>query len=148
MFVRLATSDAWVICRGLVIFLFVVVLGVAVAENQINTLTQQQDCVQVFNVRHGQTGIYTAYVLGNSYSVSAVYQVAKVMTNDTAIIVEVTGYSFAIPTYVYIDSKKIILQLDLWVKQFVEEAFRTKHTLEDYMREIRQRIAGYSRQFR
>ncbi len=148
MFVRLAASDAWVICRGLVIFLVVVILGVAVAENQINSLTQQQDCVQVFNIRHGQTGIYTAYVLGNSYSASLVYQVAQVITNDKAIIVEVAGHSFAIPTYVYIDSSKIIIQLNLWVKQFVEEAFRTKHTLEDYMREIRQQIAGYSRQFR
>ena len=148
MFIRQTSTDVQMICRGLMVLVVVIILGVTCAEKQLNSLTERQDFVEVLNIRHDKMGLYSVYVLGDGFSFSAVYPIAKISNNDRQIILEVTGQKLVIPTCIYIDSEKIVASLNVWFKQFVMEAFKTKHSLGVHGKELYEKIAVLIRQLR
>lgn len=146
MFIRLTSSDMATIYRGLAVLVLIVVLGVTTTEKQLNSLTQRQDYVQVFNMRLEKTGVYSAYLLGYGYSVSAVYPIAKITQTDNSILIDAAGQKITVPTCVYMDSSELTTWLEVWYRQFVDEAYKTKHSLEAYGKIIRKKIDALMQQ--
>lgn len=135
MFVRLARTDAVIIGRGLLALALIIVLGVATAESQLNTLTEQRDFVQVFNIRQETAGIYTAYVFGLKRSVSSVATVGTIANTGSTLLIGAAGHTLAVPTGVTIDFSDVLKTakywFTLWYGQFIAEAWRTKQELAD-----------------
>lgn len=148
MFCPLEYRDSIFIFRGLVILVVVVILGVAVTEQQLNSLTQRQDFVSVFNITYDQSGIYSFYILGASYQMRAVYPVGEIINGDKAITIKTINHEIIIPTYIEIDCKKELILLDLWAKFLVKEAFKFKWAVGLYVTTLHERINVYASQFR
>jgi len=147
MFINLSKPDILMISRGLVVLVVVIMVGVAAAETQLNSLTHQHEFAQSFCVRRDRQGVYSAYIFGNGGSVSAVYQIAEI-SNKREIIVDAAGYRVIIPTRFTLDYKEVLTLIKLWYKQFITEALNTKRTLERYMTEVYREADEYIRQFR
>lgn len=131
---RMAMVDVFILGRGFVALMVIVLLGVAAAENQLNDLTQRQDFVQVANIRRDEVdGVYSAYLLGSSYHVRTIYPVASISNTPHSFTLEVAGTRLTVPTVLCFDLQKANYWLALWHQQFVTEAFKTKQELESYL---------------
>lgn len=148
MLIRPASSEIAILCRGIIALMLVVLLGVSLAENQLNTLTQRQECVQFINIHRDKTGIYSFYLFGMEYSVRGVYNIARVTNNDRKIKIEANGYKLDLPTYLNINYSQIQSVLNMWHRQFVEEAIKFKHSLQDYVKEIKHSFQDYAKEFK
>ena len=123
MFCPLEYRDSILIFRGVVILVVVIILGVSVTQQQLNSLTQRQECVGAFTIPYDQSGNYSMYLFGSSYDVKAVYSVGKIVNGDKAVFIETMDYSMKIPTYIEVDCKKELVLLDLWAKLLVKRSF-------------------------
>lgn len=132
MLVRMAPADVLVICRAFVVMIIIVVLGVMMAESQMDTLTRKQDFVQVLNIRDEGMGNYEAYLFGYSRSFSAVYQMNGIDNGDQFIAVGPAANRIIIPTMLYIDASKSMCWLELWSNQFLQEAAKTARFFAHY----------------
>jgi hypothetical protein len=148
MFCPLVYRDAMVVFRGLLILAVVIILGVSVTEKQLNSLTQRQESVQAFHITHDRHGVYSIYLLGSSYTMSAAYTVGQIINNDKSIGIKTKNHSVTIPTYIVIDCKKELAVLNSWARLFVEKGFEYKSNLDLYITVIQQKINVYIRQFR
>ncbi|MBP2626378.1 MAG: hypothetical protein H6Q68_1089 [Firmicutes bacterium] len=148
MFCSLEYRDAIIVFRGLLILVVVIILGVSVSERQINSLTQRQDGVRVFSMNCDHRSVYSIYILGSSYNMSAVYSVGEIINNDKAIIIKTSHHHIVIPTYIEIDCKKAFILLDLWAKLLVDKGFDFKQSLELYLTGLPQRLNDYIEHFR
>ncbi len=148
MFIRLTSSEMVTIFRSLAILLVIVVLGVTTTEKQLNSLTQRQNCVQAFNLKREKTGVYSTYLLGYGYSFNAVYPIAKIDWAGNNLFIETAGQKIAVPTYIYLDSSKLVNWLNIWYKQFVDEAFKTKQSLELYCNIAHKKVDAFNGKIR
>ena len=137
MFFPLADRDSFIVFRSLLILVLVVILGVTVSERQLNSLTQRQETVSAFDIRCEYPGIYSIYILGSSYNMSAVYSVGEIINNDKAIIIKTANQSISIPTYIEIDCKKELILLDVGAKLLVDKGLNFKQSLQLYLKELR-----------
>jgi len=126
-----------IVFRSLLILVIVVMLGVSVSERQLNSLTQRQENVRAFNLDCDYRGVYSIYILGSSFTMSAVYSVGELINNDKAIIIKTANHTITIPTYVEIDCHRELIMLDLWAKLLVDKGIDLKHALELYLTEHR-----------
>lgn len=128
--IRLA--EATVVLRGLLVLMLLIVAGVNTAELQMNGLTRRQEIVQAFNVRQQDRGYYAFYLFGSSYLVQSNYPLAAINNTDAEIVVAAGTRQWEIPIRLYIDAAPAFVLLDLWSRQFSEEAVRTKVQLHAY----------------
>ncbi|MDD4601792.1 hypothetical protein SDC9_08981 [bioreactor metagenome] len=146
MFIRPTSAEMTLICRGVAAFLLVVVLGVSLAESQLNSMTKRNEFVQAINIKRDITGKYTAYLLGTEYSIRAVYDVARISANDRALAIEAAGHKFLIPKSINLSQFQALASI--WRQQFLDEALTFKQTFAGYLKEIRQKINLYLEQYR
>lgn len=147
MFYLLEYRDTIVIMRGLLILAIVILLGVSVAERQLNSLTQRHESVQVLNISSDPRGVYSIRLFGSSYTISAFYPVGEMINNDKAIIIKTKNHFFSIPTYLEFDCRKELAMLDVWARALIDEGFKCKQKLHSYLYEIQQKLNAYIRQF-
>lgn len=143
MFIRPVSSEILAIGKGLLILTIVILVGVSVAEKQLNTLTQRQDCVQVLNVKRDLNSAYSFYAFGESFNIRAIYPVVRILNNDDSIMIEAAGQKVEIPTYINIDSSKAANMYNVWHRQFMDEAFKCKSDFERYAREAARKVHTY-----
>ena len=148
MFCPLEYRDSVLIFRGVMILFFVVILGVSVTQQQLNSLTQRQEMLGNVSIPYDQNGIYSIYLFGLHYDVRAVYPVGKIISSDKSIQIKIMEYSMEIPTYVEVDCKKELSFLDFWIKVLVKEAFKCKQIMGLYVTMIHEKINVYVSQFR
>jgi len=138
MLLRLASSDALMMGRGLAALLVVILLGVVITENQLNNLTERQEFEQALNVRRDESaGVYAAYFLGNSYKLKALYPVARLSNTDNSLTVTAGKKQLTIPTVLYADLGQAEYWLALWRRQFVSEALKTRQALDKSFDQLR-----------
>ena len=126
-------AETTVVLRGLLVLVLLIVAGVNTAELQMNGLTRRQETVQAFNVRQQDRGHYAFYLFGSSYLVQSDYPLAVINNTDTEIVVAAGTRQWEIPTRLYINAAPEFALLDLWSRQFSEEAVRTKVQLHAYV---------------
>lgn len=148
MFCPLEYRDTLIIFRGLFVLAVVILVGVSVAEGQLNSLTQRQESVHALHITCDHSGTYSLYLLGSSYHIKAVYPVGEMINHDKGIIIKIANHSGIIPTKIDIDCKKELVLLDSWARLLVEEALKFKHALDSSIAEMEQRLHLYMRQFR
>lgn len=146
MFIRPRSTETATILRGVAALMIAVTLGVTLAENQLNNLTQRQEYVQAINLKRDTTGVYSFYLLGSEYSIRAVYNVARISHGDAEIGIEAAGHKITIPTV--IDWNYFEALSKLWRQQFIGEAFEFKKSFEGYLKEFRQKSSYYIEQYR
>jgi hypothetical protein len=137
VFCSLAYRDVLMIARGLIILVVVIALGLSVAEQQLNTLTQRQEFVRIFDINRNREGVYTMEVLGSDCSISAVYAIAEIKNQDASVSIKAPLVTWTIPKYLYIDCRKELA----WLTS------KMKH-LEKYLRQGWEITNVYLRQFR
>ena len=137
MFCSLAYRDVLMIVRGLMILVVVIALGLSVAEQQLNTLTQRQEFVRIFDISRNHEGVYTMEVLGSGCSISAVYAIAEIKNQDASVSIKTPLITWTVPKYLYIDCRKELA----WLTS------KMKH-LEKYLRQGWEITNVYLRQFR
>lgn len=148
MFCPLGYRDNILIVRGVIILVIIVIFGVAVTEQQLNSLTKRQDFVSVFNVTYDQSGIYSFYIVGANYQIRAVYPMGEIITSDRAVTLKTIHHKIILPTYLEINCEKELILLDLWAKLVVREAFEIKGILGETIRVLHEKINVYTSQFR
>lgn len=148
MFCLLEYRDSMVVLRGVVILALVIALGIGVAQEQLNSLTQRPDCIARVVIPYDQSGIYSLTLLGAIYQVQAVYPVGQIINGERAIVMKIMNGAIKVPTYIEIDCKKELRMLELWAGLLVKEAFICKSTVEGYVTIIHERINVYVSQFR
>jgi len=148
MFCPLDYQETGKIFRGFLFLIVIIILGVSIAEGQLNTLTHRQEYAYVFTVNSDSQGRYSIYLLGSSYNVNAIYSVGQFINNEEHIIIKTPYCSMSIPKYVEFDCKKELVLLELWAKLLVEELEKCKQTLNQYISFLQQRFNVYMRQYR
>ncbi|QDR80956.1 hypothetical protein [Sporomusa termitida] len=138
MFERVAASDAGIIARGLLILLTIIVIGVGVAEHQLGTLTQRPGQERFFYIGRNQEHVYSAYAFGYGLTLESVYSFGNIsLTEQRSLVLQVAERTITIPTQVKIDGGRIWYWLDIWHKQFVEEAVSAKQKISEYWHQTR-----------
>lgn len=141
MSIRHTSRETVIICRGIAVLLLMIILGVTLAEKQLNSLTQLNDNVQAINLKRDAEGTYFLYLMGSEYSIRAVCDIARIYNGDTEIYFKVGGYSLVAPKG--IDLNRIEELYKLWCQQFIAEAFAFKQKFLGYITEVRQELNGY-----
>ncbi len=135
MFVRITAVEIMPILKGMVALMLFIVIGVAAAEYQLNSLTLQSTHIRSFNIKRDQ-GIYSAHILGTSASFSAIYPIASLQHSERQIILKNNSCNLTIPTMILIDVQQSEYWLSRWRKQFVDEAYKTKENFLTYVSEV------------
>lgn len=132
MFSSLATNDVYRFLHGVIILLLIIIIGVVVAEHQMNSLTQWNHHVQFLNIRHNSYGVYSFYVFGQGYSVCAVYRIGDIYADGQKINIDLRGYNFNIPLRYQTDISKINLFWENFIHEFKSEAYYTKESFKAF----------------
>ncbi|MDR3565216.1 MAG: hypothetical protein P4N59_27785 [Negativicutes bacterium] len=149
MLLRLAAADAMILGRGLIVLLVVIALGVAIAEKQLNNLTQRQEHLQTASIRRdAAAGTYGLSLLGNDFRFKAIYPVAGLSNTKDSFTLSVGERRWTIPTVIYADLDEIEYWLQVWRRQFVAEVFKTKEALERYLLLLKPFLLDISRSIR
>lgn len=148
MFCLLDSQEAGKVFRGFLFLIVIIILGVSIAEGQLNTLTQRQESAYVFRVSSDSQGRYSIYLLGSSYNVTALYSVGQFINNEENIVINTAYCRMNIPKYMEFDCKKELVLLEVWAKLLVEELGKCKQTLNQYISFLEQRFNVYMRQYR
>lgn len=126
-------AETTVVLRGLLALVILIIVGVNTAEWQMNGLTQRHETVQAFNIKQQDRDYYAFYLFGYSYIVQSDYPLAMINNTDTEIVVVAGTGQWEIPLRLYIDAASGFALLDVWSKQFSEEAMRTKLQMQAYV---------------
>ncbi|HWQ61991.1 MAG TPA: hypothetical protein VN521_06745 [Negativicutes bacterium] len=137
MLSSLSSADTRQVGRGLLIFAVAIVIGVVAVDNQLSRLTARHDFGQVLNIRRDEAGYYHAYAFGQSCEVKAAYPVGTVTGGDGALTVAVAGHKLIVPTAARFELGEVVYWLEVWRRQFVAAALRTKQELAVYGEELR-----------
>jgi hypothetical protein len=137
MLLGLSAADTRVIGRGIAILCVAIAVGVVAVDNQLNRLTARHEFGQVLNVRREASGYYRAYIFGQSWGVRAVYPVGSITSGGDALTLEVGGRRLTVPTAVRVELDRAVFWLEVWRRQFVAAAVRTKQELGAYWDELR-----------
>jgi len=130
MFCPLDYEQTAKVFRGVLGLFLVIILGVYIAEGQLNGLTQRQECAYAFNVNCDSEGRYAIYLLGASYRVNAVYLVGEFINNKEEIIIKTSYSNINIPKYIEFDCKKELVLLEIWANLLMEECSKYKQSLD------------------
>lgn len=140
------SSDTVMVVRGFLLLILIVAVGVVIAEKQLNDLTLQEDSVKTLNIKRDEaSGVYVIYLLGSSYRLKGIYQLAKIDSQDNALIVASTGRDYTVPMVINIDFEQTRYWLTLWRRQFLREALQTKLTLTEYWLALEASISNSGR---
>ena len=142
MFIRLEPEDVSIIWRGLFLFLSFIIMGVTVAENQVNSLTQNQEIAKAFNFSQNK-GIYSGYMLGCEYSTSFILPVGKIYNTEQELVVEISNHTFIIPLRVQFNLSNVLALASEGHGKFINESFKTKQVFEKSLKRFREKI-GFS----
>jgi len=135
MFYLVAYKDFLFIIRGLLILVVVVVLGVSVAQQQLNTLTQRQEYVQVFTVTSISRDRYSFYLLGTQYMIKSFYLIGEISTSEQKMIVTIPPYTMTIPMQIEFDCQEELALLELWIRTLVQKMDQIRyHVYSRYVR--------------
>lgn len=137
MLLSLAAADRRILQRGLAILAVIVIAGVTVVETQMNRLTLRQEFVQVASLRRDADGYWRAYAFGASAGVRAVYPLGTITSTDRTLTAGVNGRSVTMPTVLYMNIDRPLYWLEVWRRQFVTEAFKTREELAVLLSELR-----------
>ncbi|WP_371370626.1 hypothetical protein [Sporomusa aerivorans] len=130
-------GDSGVIARGLLVLAAIVVIGVGVAEHQLNTLTQRPEQERFFYIGRDQEHVYSAYVLGHGLSLGNLYPLCTISRTDHTVVLRFDKYALVVPARVEINGVQVLHWLDIWRQQFVEEAFAVKKKIMEYWIELK-----------
>lgn len=139
MFIRLEPEDLSIIRRGLFLFLSFIIMGVTVAENQVNSLTQNQEIAKAFNFSQNK-GIYSGYMLGCEYSTSFILPVGKIYNTEQELVVEINNHTFIIPLRVQFNLSNVLALASEGHGRFRNESFKTKQVFEKSLKRFREKI--------
>ena len=135
MFVSLSKAEMKPLLQGIALCFTLIIIGVAAAEYQLNSLTLRHSHNQSFNLTN-QHGMYTIYVLWKSERFSALYSLASFEQSDGEIVLKHSQFSMTIPTMIQYNFEPIRHWPETWRKQFVAEAYKTKQSFLDYYHEL------------
>jgi len=117
------------------ILVVVVVLGVSVAQQQLNTLTQRQEYVQVFTVTSISRDRYSFYLLGTQYMIKSFYLIGEISTSEQKMIVTIPPYTMTIPMQIEFDCQEELALLELWIRTLVQKMDQIRyHVYSRYVR--------------
>ena len=133
--ISLSKAEMKPLLQGIALCFTLVIIGVAAAEYQLNSLTLRSSHNQSFNVTK-QQGIYTIYVLGKSERFSGLYAQADFKQSAEKIELKHNLFSVTIPTKIQYNFEPIRHWPETWRKQFVAEAYKTKHSFLGYYHEL------------
>ena len=136
-------EDRKKIIRGILAALFVVLIGISVADMQINSLTQKHEFGKLMNLRRDPREGYSAYVFGKSYPLGGVLPLADIRYAGGELMLTTSAFEFRIPFRRSWDVAQYTGWLSVWGKQFVSEAHRTKEALLAYISQICERADEY-----
>lgn len=142
MILSLSSADMRQVGRGLLMLAVAIVIGVVAVDNQLSRLTARHDFGQVLNIRRDEAGYYHAYVFGQSCEVKAAYPVGTVTGGAGALTVAVAGHKLTVPTAARFELGEAAYWLEVWRRQFVAAALRTKQELAVYGEELRPLVRG------
>lgn len=133
----MAAADRRILRRGLAVLVFVIAAGVTVVETQMNHLTQRREFAQVLNLRRETSGYYRAYLFGQSWGVRAIYPLGTIANNGRSVTLALGGGRITVPTVLAVDIDRTVYWLEVWRRQFVSEAFKTKEELAVLLEQLR-----------
>ena len=148
MFCPLEYRDRMLVLRGMAILVLVIILGIGVTQEQLNSLTQRPECIASVAIPYDQSGIYSLTLLGAGYQMRAVYPIGQIITSERTILIKAMNGAIQVPTYIEFDCKKELRMLELWARLLVKEAFVCKAMIGVYVTLIHERINVYVSQFR
>ena len=131
----LSKADMKPLLQGITLCFSLVIIGVAAAEYQLNSLTLRSFHNQSFNITN-QQGVYTVYTLGKSATFSAVYPLTAFEQRTGKIVLTHSQFSLTIPTTLQYNVEHLRHWPGTWRKQFVEEAYKTKASFLGYYYEL------------
>ncbi|MCM0760021.1 hypothetical protein M7775_15825 [Sporomusa sphaeroides DSM 2875] len=137
MFERVAANDIGIIARGLFILLAIIVIGVGLAEHQLTTLTQRPEQERFFYIGRNREDVYSAYAFGYGLTLGKIYPFVNISRTDHELVVHIANHAITIPAKIEIDGRFIGHWLDVWHRQFVDEAFAAKEQVLEYWNHIR-----------
>lgn len=137
MFERVAADDIGIIARGLFILLAIIIIGVGVAEHQLTTLTQRPEQERFFYIGRNREDIYSAYVFGYGLTLGKIYPFGYISRTYHEIVTNIASHSITIPAKIAIDETRVWYWLDVWYRQFVDEAFAAKEKVLEYWNHIK-----------
>jgi hypothetical protein len=137
MFCPLDYKDTLLIGRGLLILIVAIAVGVSVTEQQLNSLTEWQECIQIFDMSRENSGIYSLNILGYDYRLTAVIPVAEIVNQDMNIDIKTSAYTIYIPKIVNLDCRKELIWLTLQVKWLEKSIIEEWQKINVYIRQLR-----------
>lgn len=138
-------SESAIIFRGLAALLIVIVIGVNIAEMQLNRLTQKQSTVQAFNIQCQDTGKYFLYFLGDHYSMQSVYPLAAISNSEQEITFSVNQNRISLPVRVSVDATALFSGLNMVARQCTDAVLQAKIVCERYLYALRQKFRDFNR---
>ena len=123
------------IIRGVFIFSMCVIIGVAVAEHQVNQLTLSAPAVRSFNLTAAH-GVYSFSFMGREGRTSVLYQLGDLRHDKGALVFHNRHVSLTLPTLYEVDMRPARYWLRRWRDQFINEAEKTKKDLTTYIQEL------------
>ena len=135
MFISLSKAEMKPLLQGIAFCFTLIIIGVAAAEYQLNSLTLRHSRNQSFNVTN-QQGTYTICVLGKSERFSALYSLAAFEHSAGKIVLKSDQFTVTIPTMIQYNFEPLRHWPETWRKQFVAEAYKTKQSFLDCYYEL------------
>lgn len=148
MFRTVSPEDRMKLMRAVMATLFAVIIGVTVVDMQLNDLTRQHEFVRLLNLRRDPREGYSAYLFGTSYPIGAVIPLARIGNNSHEVVLEAGNLKLQFPTKVTVDASRTLHWMQVWSRQFIEEAHKTKRALTEIALELSRQISGYWEQYR
>lgn len=140
MFQRVAAADMRLIVRGLFILLTIIAIGVGVAEQQLAVLTQRPEQERFFYLGRNEEYMYSVYAFGYGLTLGTLYPFGTLSIAEHRVLLTIADYTVAIPTKIEIDNTRVWYWLDMWYRQFVEEAFASKNKLINYWGQLQPQV--------
>lgn len=137
MLLSMAAADRRILRRGLAILAVIVVAGVTVVETQMNRLTQRQEFSQTLGLRREADGYWRAYALGAGIGLRAVYPVGTIASSDNSLTIGLGGRTVTLPTVLSMNIDWPLYWLEVWRRQFIAEAIKTKEELAALREQLR-----------
>lgn len=148
MFERVAAGDTGLIARGLLILLAIIVIGVGVADHQLNALTQRPEQERFFYIGRNQEHVYSAYAFGYGLTLGSVHSMGNISLTDRSVILKFSDHTVTIPTKIEVDGSRLWYWISVWQRQFTEEALAAKKKSIEYWDQAKPYIETVSQYIR
>ncbi len=142
MLYGLSAADTRQVGRGLLLLAVAIAVGVVAVDNQLGRLTARPDFGRVLNISRDEAGYYHAHVLGQLWEVKGTYPVGEVENAAGSLTVTVDGHRLTVPVAARFNLDGAVFWLEVWRRQFVAAALRTKRELAACGEELRPYVRG------